>query len=215
MGVRRHSRTVAFIGLLGLYAHSARAQPEPARLQAELRTLGQTIATRYDVTVAFTEDFRRRLRGGLTSRILIETLLVGPGNDVLSARVRTCELRLDVWDDLVYARISDSTRVGRHTFRLIDDALRACGQVDIAIADPAMMTKSTGYIVQSTVSLNPVSEALLERTREFTANPRGDAGGRPRAFFGAVSRLFRAESDIRGTVFIFRSQRLRNPRGRR
>ncbi len=213
MGVR--SRRLALVVLLGLYAHSASAQPEHAQLQAELRLVSQTIATRYDITAAFTEDFRRRLRGGLTSRVLIETLLLSPSSDVLSARVRTCELRLDVWDDLVYARIRDSTRVRRHTFRLIDDALRACGQVDTAIADQAMLTRAKGYRVQSTVSLNPVSEELLERTREFTANPRGNAGGRPRAFFGAVSRLFRAESDIRGTVFVFRSAPLRNPRERR
>jgi len=189
---------------------SARAD-DPAPLSATLRVVGKTAATRYDVTSAFTEDFRKRLGGGLTSRVLIETLLLGPDTEPLLARVRSCEMRLDVWDELVYVRIRDATRVRRRTYRLIDDALRACGRVDTAIGDATVLTARTGYRVQATVSLNPVSEELLERSREFTSNPRGTTGGRPRAFFGAVARLFRSKSDIVGTTFIFRSGALERP----
>ncbi len=206
MAAARRSPWLALV--LCLVAASAGAQEEPAPLKAEIRTVAQTIATRYDVTSAFTEDFRKRLSGGLTSRVVIETLLLAPDGAPMAARVRSCKLRLDVWDELVYAQIRDSTRVRRRTFRLIDDALRACGRVDTAIADEAMIRAETGYRVQATVSLNPVSEELLERTREFTSNPRGSVEGRPRAFFGAVSRLFRTESDIRGSVFVFLSRRV-------
>lgn len=209
MGRRAHVWLLALA--LGLSARPAAAD-EPAPLGAELRVVGKTVATRFDVTSAFTEDFRKRLRGGLTSRVLIESLLLGPGPDeALLARVRSCEMRLDVWDELIYVRIRDATRVRRRTFRLIDDALRACGRVDTALGEAAVLTADTGYRVQATVSLNPVSDELLERSREFTSNPRGTTGGRPRAFFGAVARLFRSKSDITGTTFVFRSRALGRP----
>ena len=189
----------------------ARAEDEPAPLNAELGVVEGAVTARYEVTSAFTEDFRKRLSGGLTSRVLIETLVLGPDDGPLMAQVRTCELRLDVWDDLVYARILDSARVTRRTYQLIDDALRACGVVDIAVGEASALEYGRGYRVQATVSLNPVSEELLERTREFTSNPRGTTGGRPRAFFGAVARLFRSEADARGTTFVFLSKPMARP----
>lgn len=210
-GAAKRGRAAAGLWLAAtLLARPAHAD-DPAPLDASLRVVGRTVATRYDVTSAFTEDFRKRLRGGLTSRVLIETLLLGPDGEPVLGRVRSCEMRLDVWDELVYVRIRDAVRVRRRTYRLIDDALRACGRVDTALGEAAVMTARTGYRVRATVSLNPVSEELLERSREFTSNPRGTTGGRPRAFFGAVARLFRSESDIRGTTFVFRSKPLDRP----
>ena len=208
--MRGRARIALLALVLALVAGPSYAK-EAAPLDAELRVVGKTVATRFDITPAFTEDFRKRLRGGLTSRVLLETLLLDPQRKPLLARVRSCEMRLDVWDELVYVRIRDATRVRRRTFQLIDDALRACGRVDSALGEAAAMTARTGYRLQVTVSLNPVSEELLERSREFTSNPRGTAGGRPRAFFGAVARLFRSESDIRGTTFVFRSRPLARP----
>lgn len=210
MGARRILWLGSLVG--ALLARPAVAQTgEAAPLDATLRVVGQTVATRYAVTSAFTEAFRKRLSGGLTSRAVIETALLKPGGEAILVRVRSCELRLDVWDEIVYARILDATRVRRRTYRLIDDALRACGEVDTALGEIAALTAATGYRVEVTVALNPVSEELLERTREFTSNPRGTAAGRPRAFFGAVSRLFRAEADARDTTFVFRSAPLSRP----
>ena len=67
MGGRRR---IAWLGLVGaLVTRPAVAQSgEPAPLAAPLRVVGQTVATRYSVTSAFTEAFRKRLSGGLTSR---------------------------------------------------------------------------------------------------------------------------------------------------
>jgi hypothetical protein len=197
--------------LVGSGPGVARGQGEPAPLAATLTVAEGLVSAQYDVTSAFTEDFRRRLSGGLTSRVLIETLVLGPDRAPVLAQVRTCELRLDVWDDLVYARILDANRVSRRTHQLIDDALRACGVVDTAVGEAAALEFKRGYRVQVTVSLNPVSEELLERTREFTSNPRGTSGGRPRAFFGAVARLFRSEADVRGTTFVFLSRPMPRP----
>lgn len=203
---------IALVALVvGSGAGVARGQDEPAPLSADLTLQGREVVTRYDVTSAFTEAFRKRLSGGLTSRVLIETLLLGPDGRPMLAQVRTCELRLDVWDDLIYARILDANRVSRRTYQLIDDALRACGVVETVMGEADALEYRRGYKVQVTVSLNPVSEELLERTREFTSNPRGTTGGRPRAFFGAVARLFRSEEDVRGTTFVFLSGPIARP----
>ncbi len=188
------------------------AQSEPAPLEVSWSLDRDVVTANYDVTSAFTEKFRRRLSGGLTSRALIEAVLRDSRGTTLAVQVRSCELRLDVWDEVVYGRIRDATRLKRRTYALIDDALRACGVVRVSMLDLPLLRESGGYELTVTVALNPVSPELLERTREFVADPRGTGGARSRAFFGAVARLFRSESEVRGSSFVFRSRRLNRPR---
>ena len=127
-------------------------------------------------------------------------------------RVRTCEMQLHVWDDVVYTTIRDVSRAQRAAFPLIDDALKACGRVDVPLVPVEVLNGSTPPRLLVTVALNPVSPELLERTRQFLSDPRGRGTGRPRAFFGAVARLFRSDSEIRGQTFVFRSGYLKAPK---
>ena len=187
-------------------AHAQQAEPLSARLRLEQ---GQ-VRTQFSVTNAFTEAFRKRLAGGLTSRAVLAIELLDPNGQTMAVRRRRCELRLDVWDDQIYIRVQDEQRLRRRIFALIDNALQACGLVDIAVVPIERLTAADGYQVRVTVALNPVSAELLERSRQFTSNPRG-ASGRPQAFFGAVARLFRSESDAGGTVFVFQTGRMSRP----
>jgi len=188
---------------------SAHAQPEP--LAVQLRLQDDLVHTQFSVNNAFTEAFRRRLSGGLTSRAVVSVELLDPDSKVIAVRTRRCELRLDVWDDQVYLRIQDGQRVNRRIFTLIDDGLKAYGRIDIPVMPVERLTAPAGYRVRVRVALNPISTDLLERSRQFTSNPRGTASGSPRSFFGAVARLFRSESDAGATVFEFQSVGLVRP----
>ena len=189
-------------------AQADEAAPLPVQW---FRSESGIIVMRYDISTAFTEKFRRRLSGGLTSRALIEAVLRDEQGTPLAVEVRSCELRLDVWDEVVYARIRDATHLTRRTYPLIDDALRACGTVEDSFTAPPLLRQTGGYRLTVTVAVNPVSPELLERTREFVADPRGTGAARPRAFFGAVARLFRSEAEARGRSFVFRSPPLARP----
>ena len=205
----RQSLQVCLLLATSMFARSVTAQPE--RLPARLVSGESGVRAQFSVITAFTEAFRKRLAGGLTSRAVLAIELLDPSGEALAVRRRQCELRLDVWDDRVYARIQDAQRLRRRVYALVDDALRACGLVDIPILPLERLTQADGYRLMVRVALNPVSPELLERSRQFTSNPRGTASGRPQAFFGAVARLFRSESDAGGTVFVFQSGGLARP----
>src|SRR5215467_6447117 len=86
------------------------AQEEPAPLKVRLGLNGNTVTASFDVTGAFTESFRRRLSGGLTSRVLIEIELEDSAGTAIATEVRACQLRLDIWDDVLYVAVTDAER---------------------------------------------------------------------------------------------------------
>ena len=207
-------RALATSGLLAVLvaAGGPAFADDPARLDVKLTRNGNTILMTFDVTSAFTEEFRKRLSGGLTREVLMAMVLETSDGQAIVERARRCQLRLDVWDDVVYVRVSDGARVRRKTFPLIEDALRACGMFDrVPLVDDTLLRERNGYRLLLQVALNPVSEELREKSREFMSNPRGTSSGRPRAFFGAVARLFRAEEGAQADAFMFRSGPLSRP----
>src|SRR5437762_1905766 len=89
------------------------AQDEPAPLNVRLGVSGSTVHASFDVTGAFTELFRKRLSGGLTSRVLIEMELTDSAGNEIATEVRACQLRLDIWDDVLYVAVTDADHTRR------------------------------------------------------------------------------------------------------
>lgn len=205
-------RSAVLVAAIARPGHLAFSQSEPAALDVSLRTEEGHVAVRFDISPAFNETFRRRLAGGLTSRVLVEMAVQTEQGNTLAVRVRTCEMQLHVWDDVVYTTVRDVKRSQRTAYPLIDDALRSCGRVDVPLVPVESLNGPAPPLLRVTVALNPVSPELIERTRQFLSDPRGRGTGRPRAFFGAVARLFRSDSEIRGQTFVFRSGYLRAPK---
>lgn len=204
-------RAALGVVLLSLAPERALAQDDPAPLPVKVGASAGMVTTSFDITSAFTETFRRKLGGGLTSRVLIELELFDGKNESIGTAVRACQLRLDVWDDVLFVGVTDEQATRRTRFSLTDDALRACGRVEeLPLAERSRLSEPGGYRLVVRVALNPISPEVLERTREFMANPRG-SGGRPRAFFGAVAKLFRSDSTAGGERFIFQSPPLARP----
>jgi hypothetical protein len=184
---------------------------DPAPLEVTLARGSRLVTASFDVTSAFTEQFRKRLNGGILSTVEIEMKLLDEQEVEVASSRRRCDLRLDIWDDVLLLRIQDPERTQRRRYIVVDDALKACGNVDrIMIADGALLTRQSGYRLYVAVNLNPVSEDLLERSREFSSNPRGGTGRAP-SLLGGVARLFHGNSTAGGETFYFRSQMLVRP----
>src|SRR5262245_9609050 len=130
MRMRVLSSTIACGLLLAMGSDGARAQEEPAPLDVRLGLSGNTVTASFDISGAFTESFRKRLSGGLTSRVLIEIELEDAGGASIATEVRACQLRLDIWDDVFYVAVTDAERTRRKTYVLTDEAVKACGIAD-------------------------------------------------------------------------------------
>lgn len=189
---------------------SSYAQASDAPLAVGVGRSGPRLTVTYDVTTAFTEAFRRRFLGGITSRVRIRTLFVDLGGDEIGRSERRCEMRFDVWDEVAFVQVTDDEDEQRRPFRIVDRALRACGVLDAVEMLPARVLPDRGFRILSEVALNPVSEELLEKTREFMSNPSGSSGNRL-SFFGAIARLFRSDRSAQGESFLFRSAPLLTP----
>ncbi len=204
----------ALLALVLLGAGSAaRADDDPAPIDARLSWVEGAATATFDVTTAFTEAFRRRVTNGLRQTVIIEANLIGPGGAVLGRGLRTCYFKLDVWDDVLSVRIREANRRFERGFTLIDRGLRQCGNVEeLRLADAGLLVAEGGYRVEVIVLLNPVDPETLQSAREFMSNPRGTRDSQPRTFFGAVARLFSDDRDTGGEQFVFQSPRLARPR---
>ncbi|MGF1510871.1 MAG: hypothetical protein ACFB9M_15365 [Myxococcota bacterium] len=189
-----------------LWVPNALAQDDAAPLDVLLRPQDEEVEVNFDVTGAFTEDFRRRFVGGITSRVRIRMFLLDTLRREIASAERKCEMRFDVWEELIQLKVQDGSTASRQWLRVVDEAFRACGQVSIILGeqDDYLRRPAPRLIVE--VALNPVSDELLERTREFMSNPRGGGGGR--SIFSAIARLFRSNKSAGGEVFLFASSPL-------
>ncbi len=182
---------------------AAWAQQSDAPLSVELGTADGSLTVSYDVTASFTEEFRRRMLSGITSRARIRTLVIDARGDVLARLERRCEIQFDVWDEVAYLLIDEGS-AQRQIFRRVDLALSRCGRLSNLSIVPLRVLPESGFRVLSEVALNPVSEELLEKTREFMSNPGGSGASRG-SFFRTIARFFRSDNDASGESFLFRS----------
>lgn len=209
--MRRPLPALLAAGLVAFGPRGTSAQTPDAPLQVLVTDSGSRWSVTFDVTAAFTERFRRRLANGLGSRVLIRMSWLAP-DGTLDEHVRQCEMRRDVWDDVTRVRIVDAERELTRTTPLLDEALQTCGRIQaLPLVDRAAVDPNLLHRLQVEVALNPVSEELVERARQFMSNPRG---GERRTFFGYVARLFRSREAGLGEAFTFLSGPLQLPRVR-
>lgn len=210
---RRGLRTAALVTLLTA-SPLALADETPSPLEAALELEQDVVVASFDVTGAFTDRFRRKLGGGLKSQVVIEMSLRDQDDAEVASNIRECQLRLDIWDDLLAVGFREADRQVRQRTPVIDAGLAVCGKVERAsLGRLPALTRAHGYRLLVTVTLNPISEELLQKTREFLANPRGRPAGGQRTIFGAVSRFFRSNDASSEERFRFRSAPLSRPVG--
>jgi hypothetical protein len=176
--------------LAPLLAGAARAADAPLDYLLEAR--GGRLVARLDLRPAFPEDLRRTLGNGLTNVVTLQILLLPErGEEPLGLYGRELDVRFDVWEETFAVTVKDplSPRGRRLTARSWEELRALLGDArDLDLA-PLAALGGAGWVLAARVDVNPVSKELLERTREFIANPpTGVRGAAPsRSVLGAMA----------------------------
>jgi hypothetical protein len=204
-------QSAVVLGFVFLFVISrpALADPEAEALLVRLSAKNDNATVSFDVSNAFTTDFREQLKNGLVRRATIEVELL-EATGLLRRQTRRCTFKKDVWDEYLQTRIEDGpapAQVKNH--RVIASSVETCGKVEsLALVQLRRLRATRTYQVRVTVRLNPVSEADRRRARRFMSNPRAQRQNNTRSFFDVIFGLNRNQSN---DTFVFISSRLRRP----
>jgi hypothetical protein len=174
----------------------------PAPLPTTLETRGGRLWASLDLSSAFRPDLARDLGNGLTNVIAVHVALTPEDGDEPAAIYgREIEVLYDVWEESY--RVSekdvdvDRPRTRRLTFKdypSLRDHLFHLRDVDLG---PARAIANGRWVLRIQLAVNPISQELLDRTREFIANPAAGAreGGSSRSFLGAMASYLLHNTD--------------------
>lgn len=183
-------RAARLLPLLWL-AGSALAS-DGAPVAAGLEGRGGRLVARLDLHAAFPEELRRTFGNGLTNVVSLHVaLLPEGGEEPVSLFVRVVEARYDVWEETYAVLVRDpqsprGRRLVARSWEELRSLLSDAHDLDLA---PLSALGGGSWRLRARVELNPVSRELLERTREYIANPpTGVRGGSPsRSVLGAMA----------------------------
>ena len=170
---------------------------------AELASRGGRLWARVDLRSAFPEELRRTFANGLTNVVSVHVALLPEGGEepaALSGRV--VEARYDVWEEswAVLVRDPQSPRGRRLVIRSWEELRALLADARDLDLGPVAALGDASWHLRARLELNPVSRELLERTREYIANPpSGVRGGTPsRSVLGAMASYLLHGGDTDG-----------------
>jgi hypothetical protein len=170
---------------------------------------GRVVAT-VDLAPALPPNLQRLLSNGLTDVIALHVaLLPERGDDPAALYVRTIDVLYDVWEETYGVTVKDpSTPQGRaRTFRRFEELRAFLGEARGIDLGPLEELGTGRWVLQTRIEVNPVSKELLERTREFIANPAATGrGGTPsRSVLGAMASYLLRSADPGAEIHLFRT----------
>jgi hypothetical protein len=162
-------------------------------VDATLEGRAGRLVARLDLGDAFPDELRRTFGNGLTNVVALQVALLPlPAGEPAAVFVRVVEFRRDVWDETYGVVVRDPASPGGRrltagTFEELRRLLADAREVDLG---PLSELRGGTWELRVSVDVNPVSKELLDRTREFLANPptgvRG--GGAPsKSVLGAIA----------------------------
>ncbi|MBI5498398.1 MAG: hypothetical protein HY904_25580 [Deltaproteobacteria bacterium] len=155
-----------------------------------------------------TSSFRSRLQDGLTHRIRYTLTLRQEGQDtVLLTEVLQSEVVYDLWDEVFVVTHAEAGRVRRSRVKTVDKVTALLEKPRFRTAVPVRTLPPGRLVVEVRAEVNPVSEEVLNRTRQMLSPPPSDAENRAaRGLLGSVARIFVNESSASGgaEAFLYR-----------
>jgi hypothetical protein len=197
-------------GLLPLALLAAAARAGDAPVACDLEARGDRLVARLDLAAAFPEELRRTFGNGLTNVVALHVSLVPEGGEAPAALFgREVDVLYDVWEETYAVTVKDpGSPRGRRSSARSWEELRAllADARDLDLA-PLAELGDGAWVLRARVEVNPVSPELLQRTREFIANPPGGVrGGAPsRSVLGAMASYLLQAADA-GEARQFRSR---------
>ena len=207
-------RALARIAALAcaLAGADALAHEVPASLPMTLEARNGRLRAHLDLSPAFPPDLARQVGNGLTNVIAVHLALVSQASDEVSALYsREIDILYDVWDEAYRVTVKDvdadrprSQTLTFQNYRSLRSYLSELRQTDLG---PLSALGTGSWIVQTRVEVNPISKELLERTREFIANPASGSrvSGSSRSVLGVMASYLLRGSDSGAEVHRFRS----------
>ncbi len=209
----RHLARAGLALLLGALAAAptARAQEAPPAPEVQVEVRGGRLVAAADLSPAFPPDLSRHLASGLTNVIAVHAaVLPERGGEPVAIYGRELDVLYDVWDETYAVTVKDREHP-RGERRVLPDATRLRAFLAEARGldlGAAAALGDGGHVVQLRVEVNPVSKELLEKTREFIANPSSSrvGGGPSRSVLGAMASYLLRRADPGADVHLFRSR---------
>ncbi len=204
--MRRFSR--AGLVALALAAAVARGHDAPSSIPSLLESRGGHLLATVELSAAFPPTLQRQLSNGLTNVLALHvTLQPEGGGDPVALYGRTIDVLYDVWEESYAVTVKDpETPRGRRMifprFGELKTFLSEARGVDLGPVDEL---GSERWVVQTRLELNPVSQELLQRTRELIANPGSARGSPSRSVLGAMASYLLRNAETGADVHLFRS----------
>jgi hypothetical protein len=205
----RAGAALAAVALAGAAA-LVLAHEAPKALPSVVEARGGRLVATLDLAPAYPPDFQKQLSNGLTNVVTIHVaLLPEHGQDPVALYGREVDVLYDVWEETYGVLVKEpATPRGRtRTFRRYEDLRAFLSEARGVDLGPVSELGGASWVVQTRVEVNPVSQELLERTREFIANPAagGRAGAPSRSVLGAMASYLLRNADPGADVHVFRS----------
>jgi hypothetical protein len=161
---------------------------------------------------AATPGFQAKLQDGLHHRIRYTLTLRPEGRDtVVLTEILNTEVMWDLFDDVFVIVHSEGGKARRSRVKTAERVVAALERPRFKTAQPVNALGSARYVVDVSVEVNPVSEEVLNRTRQMLAPPPSDGdGSATRGFLGGVVRMFVNEENASGgtVVLLYQSHPL-------
>jgi hypothetical protein len=114
----------------------------------------------------------------------------------------------DMWEEKFVVRSEGPT--GDRDFQLgsMEELVKKCGALDRLQLTPVVeLPSGMKYRIEVRIVVNPMSERLRKKVREYLSNPDGSSHiGSPRSFFGSFSKIFVDEKAFQAdAVYTYRS----------
>lgn len=204
------ARAASALLCLALSAGPARAlDAPPGEVRVEVQ--GGRLLAGADLSQVFPPELDRHLASGLTNVVAFHAaLLPEGGGEPLALDGREVDVLYDVWEERYVVTVKDRAHP-RGERRVLADAARLHAFLsDLRGLDlgPAAALGGGAFVVQLRIEVNPVSRELLERTREFIANPSSTrvGGGPSRSVLGAMASYLLRGAEPGVDVHVLRSR---------
>ncbi len=204
----RSRRAVAALLLASAVVTAGRAHDAPAALPFVVELRGTRVVATLDLAPALPPSLQRLLSNGLTNVIALHVALEPDrGGDPVALFAREVDVLYDVWEETWGVTVKDAGQAWRTlTFRRFDELRAFLADARDLDLGPAAELGGGRWVLQTRVEVNPVSKELLERTREFIANPTAAGRGVPsRSILGAMASYLLRGADPGADVHQFRT----------
>jgi len=180
------SRVLVLLALCLSAVSPAAAQPAPRLLQVQAGRL----TVNYSLGTLATPAFERKMRSGLTQRLIYRVLLKeNPGDRSVAVSLRYCAITFDLWEETWNVECSIRGRTQQVTVSRYSQLLRHVAMLsDFPFHDSVTLLPHRRYWVEVQVQLNPISRKLLEKVKLWLR--QSEKGSQFSGYMGSVLSLF-------------------------